>query len=322
MRSKSIVAVAVCAVAVCAVFASGGAAAQEAFPMFGDWEAPVNPGPPVNSSEEESAPAIADESQSLYFSRNPNLAGVDEDEDLFVARRSGTRKPWGTPVPLATLNTPTFHERNPAISPDRLLLFFSSNRNADDAGNPVGFGGLDLYYSRRTDRTNDSDWSPPVNVGPNVNGPANEVGPAFLENEGGVAALYFTSTRRGNADIYRSAVTFAEDGALSFGPSSFVAELNSDTEDARPAIRKDGLEVIFHSRRPPSVGRDLWVSTRATVFDAWSSPIQLTTVNSPANELQANLSDDGETLFFSSNRSGGLGQDDIWMSKREHISGE
>jgi hypothetical protein len=83
-----------------------------------------------------------------------------------------------------------------------------------------------------------------------------------------------------------------------------VAELNSATEDARPAIRKDGLEVILHSRRPPALGRDLWVSTRATVLDPWSSPIQVTTVNGSDNDLQANLSDDGETLFFSSNRSG------------------
>jgi hypothetical protein len=218
---------------------------------------------------------------------------------------------------LATINTPTFHERNAAPSRDERLLFFSSDRNVDGAGNPVGFGGLDLYYSRRAKTTGDSAWTPPVNLGPNVNGPANEVGPAFLDDEGGAAVLYFTSTGRGNADIYRSDVRFAADGSPSAGLPSFVAELNSATEDARPALRKDGLELTFHSRRPPSLGRDLWISTRATVLDPWSSPAQLTTVNSPDNDLQANLSDDGETLFFSSNRPGGLGQDDIWISKRD-----
>lgn len=307
--------------AVCAVFASNGAAAEEVFPPFGDWSAPVNLGPLVNSGEEESGPAISDDGRSLYFNRNPNLAGIDEDEDLFVAHRGGPHEDWGVPVPMATLNTPTFNERNAAISPDGLLLFFSSNRNVDDAGNPVGFGGLDIYYSRRTDRTDDSGWSPPVNLGANVNGPANEVGPGFLEDEGGVAVLYFTSTRSGNADIYRSVVTFGEDGSVSVGPASFVTELNSAAEDARPALRKDGLEVIFHSRRPPSLGRDLWVSTRATVFDPWSTPIRLTTVNSSDNDLQAALSDDGEVLLFSSNRPGGFGQDDIWMSQREKVTG-
>jgi hypothetical protein len=40
-------------------------------------------------------------------------------------------------------------------------------------------------------------------------------------------------------------------------------------------------------------------------------------VNSAANDLQAALSDDAEVLFFSSNRPGGFGSDDLWMSKRE-----
>ena len=302
-----------------AVLVTSGAAAEDAFPAFGDWSTRVNLGAAVNSSQEESGPAISDDSRSLYFNRNPNVAGVDEDEDLFVAHRGGPRDEWSAPLPLATINTPTFHERNAAISRDGLLLVFSSNRNVDGAGNSVGFGGLDLYYSRRSDRRDDSGWSPPVNLGPNVNGPANEVGPAFLEDEGGVAVLYFTSTRRGNADIYRSVVKFGDDGSLSADPGTFVTELNSASEDARPAIRQDGLELIFHSRRPPSLGRDLWVSTRATVLDAWSTPTQLAAVNSSANDLQAGMSDDAELLLFSSNRPDGFGSDDLWMSKRDRL---
>lgn len=302
-----------------AVSVTSGAAADDAFPTFGDWSVPRNLGAAVNSSQEESGPAISDDGRSLYFNRNPNVAGVDEDEDLFVAHRGEPRDEWAAPVTLATINTPTFHERNAAISRDELLLVFSSNRTVDDAGNSVGFGGLDLYYSRRNDRTDDGGWSPPVNLGPGVNGPANEVGPALLEDEGGVAVLYFTSTRRGNADIYRSVLTFGDDDSLSAGPAAFVTELNSASEDARPAIRQDGLELIFHSRRPPSLGRDLWVATRATVYDAWSNPIQLGRVNSSANELQAGLSDDAELLLFSSNRPEGFGSDDLWMSKRDRL---
>ena len=151
--------------AVCAVFTSGTAVAEEAFPLFGDLTAPVNLGPPVNSSGEESGPAISDDSRSLYFNRNANRAGVDEDEDLVVAHRGHPGDAWRDPVPLATINTPSFHERNAAIAPDERLLFFSSDRNVDETGNPVGFGGLDLYYSKRADSRNDNGWSPPVNRG-------------------------------------------------------------------------------------------------------------------------------------------------------------
>jgi hypothetical protein len=60
------------------------------------------------------------------------------------------------------------------------------------------------------------------------------------------------------------------------------------------------------------------VSTRATVTEAWSCPVNLASaVNSASNDLQAALSDDAETLFFSSNRPGPFGSDDIWTSKRE-----
>jgi WD40-like Beta Propeller Repeat len=146
--------------------------AQQAFPLLGDWTAPSNLGPPVNSSDEESGPAISDDSRSLYFNRNPNLAGVDVDEDLFVSHRGRPREAWGAPVPLVTINTSTFNERNAALSSDERLLFFSSDRNVDGAGIAVGFGGLDLYYSRRAKGTGDSGWTPPANLGPNVNGPA------------------------------------------------------------------------------------------------------------------------------------------------------
>jgi hypothetical protein len=47
--------------------------------------------------------------------------------------------------------------------------------------------------------------------------------------------------------------------------------------------------------------------------------LQLATVNSSANDLQAALSDDAELLLFSSNRPDGLGSDDLWMGKRERL---
>lgn len=298
------------------------AAANGDFEAFSEWSSPVNVGPPLNTAAEESAPALSDDGRSLYFNRNPNLPD-DNDEDLYVSRRGAPHEEWAIPVPLATVNTPSFHERNAALSRDGLLLFFSSNR-------PGGFGGLDLYLSRRTDRNDDQGWSTPVNLGPAVNGAAADVGPAYVEDGGGSTVLYLTSNRPapgfGAADIYVSRL--GADGT--FGPAVLVPELSSPSGDARPAIRADGLELLLHSNRPgpppscpsdspaPSGGQDLWVSTRASVADSWSCPVNLgPVVNSASNDLQAALSDDAEALFFSSNRPGGFGSDDLWMSKRE-----
>jgi peptidoglycan-associated lipoprotein len=223
-----------------------------------------------------------------------------------------------------TVNTPTFNERNATLSRDGLLLFFSSDR-------PGGFGGLDLYVSRRVDRNDDQGWSTPVNLGPNVNSAAADVGPDYVEDEAGSTVLYFTSNRPapagfGGADIYKS--TLGADG--SFGAAVLVPEPSSPSGDARPAIRTDGLELVLHSNRPgpplacpadspaPSGGQDLWVSTRATFAEPWSCPVNLGPVlNTASNDLQAALSDDAEVLFFSSNRPGGFGSDDLWSSTRD-----
>jgi Tol biopolymer transport system component len=307
-------------------------AAAQQVPGFAAWPAPVNLGPPLNTAAEESAPAISDDGLSLYFNRNPNLSG-DNDEDLYVSHRSKPAQPprrptspWGVPI-LLTINTPA-NERNATLSRDGLLLFFSSDR-------PGGFGGLDIYVSRRANRNDDQGWLAPVNLGPNVNSAGGDVGPDYVEDEAGSTVLYFTSNNRpgapagfGLADIYKS--TLGADG--SFGAALLVRELSSPSGDARPAIRADGLELVLHSNRPapplscpadspaPSGGQDLWVSTRATVTEAWSCPVNLgSVVNSASNDLQAAFSDDAETLWFSSNRPPplGLGSDDLWTSRRE-----
>ena len=94
----------------------------------------------------------------------------------------------------------------------------------------------------------------------------------------------------------------------------------------------DGLELFFHSNRilrqsacpdlspPPSGLQDLWFSTRASSTDPWSCPANLGShVNTAANDIQAHLSDDAESLYYSGNRGDGLGMDDIWLISREPL---
>lgn len=215
-RAKNIALVAYAMIA-CALYAQPVVAADQAFGGFSPWSAPANLGQTLNTAAEESAPAVSDDGRSLYFNRNPNLSD-DNDEDLYVSHRGRPYEKWGDPVALATINPRDFRERNATLSRDGLTLFFSSNR-------PGGVGGLDLYVSRRTSRFDDQGWSAPVNLGPAVNSAAADVGPAYVENEGGSTVLYFTSNRPapagfGAADIYVS--TLGADG--SFAPRcSFVS---------------------------------------------------------------------------------------------------
>jgi hypothetical protein len=313
---------------------------EERFGPFGPWSAPENLGSPVNTQYEESAPAQPD-GHTIYFNRNFNNTNPafpgKTDEDLYVTT-SAKGHTWSEPTPLDVLNTPTFNERNAAFSRDARLLFFSSDRTG-------GIGGLDLYVSWRTDRHDDGAWSTPLNLSAAVNTLGGEVGPAYVEDEAGLTVLYFTRNSGQGADIFRTQVIDPAglrrdtngDGKVDpgvFAPPLAVSELNSPAGDARPAIRIDGLELYFHSNRTlaqsacpgptPSGGQDLWFSTRTSPTDPWSCPVDLgSNVNTSFNDIQAHLSDDAETLYYSGNRplvpDGEPRMDDIWLIRREQL---
>lgn len=283
---------------------------------YSDWSTPVNLGPVINSGLSDQGPAISKDGLSLYFHSN-RLGGLG-GFDMYVSQRVSVDDPWSSPVNLGpTVNT-TFDEGNPAFSRDGHFLFFQSIR-------PGGLGGVDLWVSRRNHKHDDFDWEPAVNLGPGVNSTADDNAPSYFENdELGFAQLYFVSTRPGGfggQDIYLSNQT--PDG--SFGPAALVPDLSSPSTDSRPSIRRDGLEVIFQSNRPGSFSTalDLWVATRESTLDGWSSPVNLgSTINTVSIENNAHLSSDRLTLFFSSDRSGGSGGLDLYISTRTKLRGQ
>ena len=80
----------------------------------------------------------------------------------------------------------------------------------------------------------------------------------------------------------------------------------------------DGLEMYIDSTRPEGQGDwDVWVLKRASKDDDWGPPENPGPgVNSPGLDCEASISTDGLTLYFSSNRTGGYGNVDIYMITR------
>ncbi len=106
---------------------------------------------------------------------------------------------------------------------------------------------------------------------------------------------------------------------FTFGtPTNLGPTVNSSTWDLSPSIPADGLTLYFTSRRPGGYGSwDLWVATRATTDNVWSKPVNLgPTVNSSVRDITSVISADGLSLFFGSNRPGGSGGRDIWVTTR------
>jgi hypothetical protein len=274
-----------------------------------DWSRPENLGAGVNSAFEDFAPHLSSDGLALYLTstRPESLGG----EDLWVSRRASRRAPWGPAQNLGTAINTAAHERSPALSRNRRLLFFATDR-------PGGSGGFDIWLSWRADPNDDFGWQPPVNLGTGINSAATDAGPSFLDRRtpAGIPQLYFGSARPGGPgalDIYVGSVP----GGWS-GPPSLVAELSSPQLDVTPAVRRDGLEIIIGSSRPGTIGGlDLWRSFRKSVDETWSTPTSLgPTINTEFLEAFPSLSFDARTLLFQSTRPGGFGGSDLYMSTR------
>jgi Tol biopolymer transport system component len=287
------------------------AARPGATPQFYDWSLPVNIGPPINTALAETAPFISRDGRSLYFVR-PAAAGGFGGMDIWVSQRARIDDAWGPAQNLGpTINTP-FNDFGPSLSPDGHILFFASDR--------PGFGGNDLYISRRHNKRSDFGWQPSVNLGDTINTAANEIAAVYFEDDlTGVITLYFASNRPGGFggdDIYASTLLLDE----TFGAPILVEELSTPSSDLQPAIRRDGLEMFLSSSRPGTLGSlDLWVSTRGCTTDPWSVPMNLgALVNSMGADARASLSFDGTELYFQSNRDGNA---EVYRSTRSRLRG-
>jgi hypothetical protein len=152
----------------------------------GKWSAPLNITPELQSDGDFYISCLSADGKLLFLSKDDN-----ENSDIYVSNYEGNH--WTKTVKL-NKNINTRHwESHSFISEDGNQLIFASDR-------PGGFGGLDLYLSRKTA----GDWGPSVNMGPEINTPFNEDRP-FLINNG--KTLFFSSQgheNMGGYDIFKS----------------------------------------------------------------------------------------------------------------------
>jgi len=171
----------------------------------------------------------------------------------------------------------------------------------------------------------DVTFGNPMNLGPTVNSVDAEYDPSISADE---LELYFNSYRPGGlgqADLW---VTTRKTKRDPWGmPVNLGPTVNSSAPDNAPCISADGLSLYFASGRSGGYGgRDLWVTMRKSKSDPWNNPTNLgPTVNSQCDEHGPYVSTDGLSLYFSeypdeSERPGGSGKSDIWVTTRKTIA--
>jgi len=102
---------------------------------------------------------------------------------------------------------------------------------------------------------------------------------------------------------------------FSFDPPVLVSELVATGEkSSNPTLTGDLLEIYFTSSRNSE--QDIWMAQRSVRTDAFGPPTAVAAANSTSRETSSAISQDGLSLWFGSDRDGGLGNLDIWKTTR------
>lgn len=100
-------------------------------------------------------------------------------------------------------------------------------------------------------------------------------------------------------------------------PISISDNINTDLNEGAATISGDGKTLVFSScgKKDSKGSCDLYISYRNG--EEWSVPENMgDKVNSGAWESNPSITADGKTIYFSSERAGGQGKKDIWVTNR------
>jgi OOP family OmpA-OmpF porin len=114
------------------------------------------------------------------------------DRDLYVSFMNNDSS-WSQPLNLGDVINTAGEESAPFLASDDKTLYFSSNGFS-------GYGGTDIYVSRRLDDTW-TNWSEPENLGPEINSPLEDL--FFNIPANSDFAYYSRGVTETNTDIFR-----------------------------------------------------------------------------------------------------------------------
>lgn len=114
------------------------------------------------------------------------------DRDIYVSFLQDDGR-WSEPLNLGSNINTSLTEDSPFLAADDKTLYFSSNGY-------IGYGGMDIYISRRLDDTW-TNWSEPQNLGPLINSPRRDA--FFNIPPTGEYGYFSREYEKENSDIYR-----------------------------------------------------------------------------------------------------------------------
>ena len=267
--------------------------------------------PPLNTPFNDYAPVVsADGSILLFTSNRPTtereIAKGKVGREYIYEVTLDAKKKWGAPKLLGpAVNAPGRNNSAIALSPDgqRMLIY-----RDDNEGNGNIFGSV----------LNGTEWSEPIEFPEPINSDKHESSACYSPDG---RTIYFVSDRKGGAggkDIWY--VTRSDNdhwgAAMNMG-----AAINTPEDEQGIFLHADGHTLYFSSKGHGSTGgHDLFMSIFGN--EAWSAPKNLgPPLNTPGDDLYLVFLADGRTAYMSSERSGGMGEKDLYDVKLTPIAG-
>lgn len=208
---------------------------------------------PINTEYFDSDAMLpADGRTILFVSDRPGNVGIFKPKealfhgeyagntDIYVFVESATGD--GKLINLGpTINTP-FAEYSPFLHPDGKTLYFSSSGH-------YGLGGLDVFVATRQSESSWTEWSTPVNLGKEINGPYNDWG--FQITTEGDLAYYATAEKK--SECWEGDISTPRQGC---GPSDiFTTELPAI---AKPEVAVTVFGKVMDPDKNPLSARIFW----------------------------------------------------------------
>jgi Tol biopolymer transport system component len=98
-----------------------------------------------------------------------------------------------------------------------------------------------------------------------------------------------------------------------WGEPKHVANVNSDFKEGTPVVTRDGTMYFFSDRESPGKINNIYAARLSG--DGYQAPVKLgAEINSGMSDTSPFISPDGRTLLFYSQREGGAGKGDLYVS--------
>lgn len=245
-------------------------------------------------------------------------------EQATLSKAANTMK---EPVRTSGGTNTAYNDYFPMLDPTGTKLYFTSTRPDNDGGtrsilkskskttkkesvveDDVEESDEDIYFVEKIG----SEWGTPLKLPEPINTDSNDGAATFSAD--GQLMVYGTcglSDGMGSCDIYFSIM---ENGVWT-SPKNMGNVVNSEAWDAQYSLSYDGSKLFFSSNRCGGYGETDLYMTERNIFGEWGPPVNLGgIVNTPFHEYAPFISQDGKTLYFSSNAHPGFGGLDIFKT--------